>query len=426
MLDAVKEYLPSPLDVPSVRGLRDVDDDPDEMKEERRTADDEDFCAFAFKIMTDPFVGSLTFCRVYSGSVEPGVVVANPLKHGKERVGRMLQMHANSREDIKVARAGDIVAFAGFKNTTTGDTLCTLDNPIILEKMQFPQPVLSVAIEPESKADQEKLSLALQRLAQEDPSFRVTTDMESGQTVIAGMGELHLDVLVDRMKREFKVHATVGAPQVAYRETITRKAEIDYTHKKQTGGAGQFARIIMTFEPLERGEGFQFESTVVGGRVPKEYIPGVEKGLKSSLDSGPLAGYPVIDFKAVLTDGAFHDVDSSVLAFEIAARSAFREIMVKAGAVLLEPIMKVEVVTPEDYMGVVIGDISSRRGNIEGNEERDVSRIINALVPLANMFGYVNNLRSVSQGRASYTMQFDHYAKVPQNIVKDIQEKQSG
>ncbi len=426
MLDGVVSYLPSPIDVPAVRGPKDMDDDEDADKEERLARDDVPFCALAFKIMTDPFVGSLTYCRIYSGTLETGMTVLNTVKGSKERIGRMLQMHANSREDIKEAYAGDIVAFAGFKGTTTGDTLAQMGNPIVLEKMQFPDPVLSVAIEPESKADQEKLATALQRLSQEDPSFRVSTDNESGQTVIAGMGELHLDVLVDRMKREFKVNATVGAPQVAYRETITRPADIDYTHKKQSGGAGQFARIIMTFEPLERGSGFQFENTVVGGRVPKEYIPGVEKGLRNSLDSGPLAGFPVIDFKATLKDGAFHDVDSSVLAFEIAARSAFREVMPKAGAALLEPIMKVEVVTPEGYMGSVIGDLSSRRGNIEGNEERSVNRVINALVPLANMFGYVNNLRSISQGRASYTMQFDHYAQVPASIAKEVQEKHAG
>ncbi|MDP6305550.1 MAG: elongation factor G, partial [Alphaproteobacteria bacterium] len=400
LLDAVVDFLPAPTEVPAIKGVQ-----PDSDKEMvRESSDDEPFAALAFKVMTDPFVGSLTFARVYSGVVETGASVLNSVKGKRERIGRMLQMHSNSREDIKEARAGDIVAIAGLKATTTGDTLCDPDKAVILERMEFPDPVIEVAVEPKTKADQEKMGVALARLASEDPSFQVSVDHESAQTVIKGMGELHLEILVDRMKREFKVEANVGAPQVAYRETITKSFEIDHTHKKQTGGSGQFARVKLQFEPLEPGEGFQFESAVVGGRVPKEYIPGVEKGLKSSCESGVIVGFPVIDFKATLTDGAHHDVDSSVMAFEIAARAAFREGISKAGPVLLEPMMRVEVVTPEDYMGDIIGDLNSRRGQVGGMEQRGNARVIGAQVPLANMFGYVNTLRSMSQGRAQYTM----------------------
>jgi len=419
LLDAVVDYMPSPVDVDSIRGI--------DLKtgEEivRKTSDEEPFSGLAFKIMNDPFVGSLTFVRIYSGVVESGNGVLNSVKDNRERVGRMLQMHANSREDVKEARAGDIVAFAGLKNTTTGDTLCDPNRPVILERMEFPDPVIEVAVEPKTKADQEKMGIALSRLAQEDPSFRVTSDTESGQTVIKGMGELHLDIIVDRMRREFKVDANVGAPQVAYRETITKTAEVDYTHKKQTGGSGQFARVKIVVEPLPAGTGFEFESKIVGGSVPKEYIPGVEKGIKSVLESGPIAGFPMLDLRVSLIDGAYHDVDSSVMAFEIAGRASFREACQKAGAKLLEPIMKVEVVTPEDYMGDVIGDLNSRRGQISGTEARGIAAVINAMVPLANMFGYVNTLRSMSQGRAQYTMQFDHYEQVPQAVSDEVRAK---
>jgi elongation factor G len=373
--------------------------------------------------MNDPFVGSLTFVRIYSGVLNTGTQVLNSTKDNRERVGRMLQMHANHREDIKEARAGDIVALAGLKNTTTGDTLCDPNNPVVLERMEFPEPVIEVAVEPKTKSDQEKMGMALGRLAQEDPSFRVSVDHESGQTIIKGMGELHLDIIVDRMRREFKVEANVGAPQVAYRETITRPAEIDYTHKKQTGGSGQFARVKIIFEPNPEGEDFVFESKIVGGSVPKEYIPGVQKGIESVLSSGPIAGFPMLGVKASLIDGAYHDVDSSVLAFEIAARAAFREGAQKAGAQLLEPIMKVEVVTPEDYVGNVIGDLNGRRGQIQGQESRGVAVVVNAMVPLANMFKYVDTLRSMSQGRAQYTMQFDHYEPVPTAVAQEIQKK---
>ncbi|HYF89540.1 elongation factor G [Azospirillum sp.] len=418
MLDAVVDYLPSPLDVAHIVGHR-----PDGATEERATDDSAPFSGLAFKIMTDPFVGSLTFVRIYSGTVETGGYVLNSVKGERERVGRMLLMHANTREEIKEANAGDIVAFASLKSTTTGDTLCDPAKPIILERMEFPEPVIEVAVEPKTKADQERMGIALQRLAQEDPSFRVSVDHESGQTVIKGMGELHLEIIVDRMKREFKVEANVGAPQVAYRETITKRAEIDYTHKKQTGGSGQFARVKLVFEPLPVGSGFQFENKVVGGTVPREYVPGVQKGLEASKDTGIIAGFPVIDFKVDLVDGAYHDVDSSVLAFEIASRAAFREGVAKAGPTLLEPIMKVEVVTPEDYMGDVIGDLNSRRGQINGMDQRGNARVVTAMVPLANMFGYVNTLRSMSQGRAQYTMQFDHYEPVPQAIADDVRAK---
>jgi elongation factor G len=419
LLDAVIDYLPSPVDIPDVKGLK-VDSDEVDTRPSR---DDAPFAALAFKIMTDPFVGSLTFARIYSGTLEAGSYIYNSVKGERERVGRMVLMHANEREEIKIAHAGDIVALAALKGTTTGDTLCDPSKTIILERMEFPEPVIEVAVEPKTKVDQEKMSTALARLAAEDPSFRVSVDQESGQTVIKGMGELHLEIIVDRMKREFKVEANVGAPQVAYRETITKKIEYDYTHKKQSGGAGQFARITLVFEPLERGSGFQFESKIVGGVVPREYIPGVEKGLESAKNSGVIAGFPTIDFRASLTDGAYHDVDSSVFAFEIAARAAFREGMLKAGPVLLEPIMSVEVVTPEDYMGDVIGDLNSRRGQVTGMDRRGNAQVINAMVPLASMFGYVNTLRSMSQGRAQYTMQFHHYEDVPKHIADEIRAK---
>jgi elongation factor G len=416
LLDAVVDYLPAPTDIPAHVGLK-----PDSDEEViRKSSDDEPLSLLAFKVMTDPFVGSLTFVRIYSGVLNSGTQVLNSVKGKRERIGRMLLMHSNSREDVKEAYAGDIIALCGLKATTTGDTLCDPVKPVVLERMEFPDPVIEVAVEPRSKADQEKMSVALNRLAQEDPSFRVSVDHESGQTVIKGMGELHLDILVDRMKREFKVDANVGAPQVAYRETLTRPAEVDYTHKKQTGGSGQFARVKMTLEPLKPGSGVLFESVIVGGNIPKEYIPGVEKGVRSVAESGVLAGFPVIDFKVTLVDGAYHDVDSSVMAFEIAGRAAFREGARKAGVRLLEPIMKVEVVTPEDYVGDVIGDLNSRRGQIGGTEPRGNATVINAMVPLANMFGYVNNLRSFSQGRAQYTMLFDHYAPVPQAVSEEV------
>ena len=421
LLDAVTYYLPSPLDVGNTKGTKPESDEEDF----RKPSDDETFSGLAFKIMTDPFVGSLTFVRVYSGKIESGSYVQNTTKDKRERIGRMLLMHANSREEIKEAYTGDIVALVGMKETTTGDTLCDQKSPIILERMEFPEPVIEVAVEPKTKADQEKMSLALNRLASEDPSFRVSSDNESGQTIIKGMGELHLEIIVDRMRREFKVEANVGAPQVAYRETISKKMEIDYTHKKQSGGAGQFARVIMTFEPLERGGGYEFSNKIVGGSVPKEYIPGVEKGLLSAKDSGAIAGFPVVDFKVTLTDGAYHDVDSSTLAFEIAARAAFREGMRKAGGQILEPIMNVEVVTPEDYMGDIIGDLNSRRGQISGMDQRGNARVINAMVPLSNMFGYVNTLRSMSQGRAQFTMVFHHYEPVPHAIAEEIAAKHS-
>jgi len=419
LLDAVVDFLPAPTDVAAVEGTRPGKDE----KVVRKCSDDEPFSGLAFKIMTDPFVGSLTFVRVYSGVLAAGSQALNSVKDQRERIGRMLQMHANHREDIKEARAGDIVALAGLKNTTTGDTLCDTSDAVVLEKMEFPDPVIEIAVEPKTKADQEKMGQALARLATEDPSFRVAVDHESGQTIIKGMGELHLEIIVDRMKREFKVEANVGAPQVAYRETISRAADVDYTHKKQTGGSGQFARVKIRFEPLPPGSGYQFENDVVGGNVPKEFIPGVEKGLKGSLDSGVLAGFPVIDFKASLYDGAYHDVDSSALAFEIAARAAFKEGIAKAGPKLLEPIMRVEVVTPRDYMGDVIGDLNSRRGRITGQDQRGNAEVINAMVPLANMFGYVNTLRSMSQGRAQYTMHFDHYEQVPQAVADEVRAK---
>ena len=419
LLDAVIDYMPSPIDIGNVRGVTVDAHEPDS----RPPEDDAPFSALAFKIMTDPFVGSLTFTRIYSGTLTAGSYTLNSVKEKKERVGRMLLMHANSREEIKEAHAGDIVALVGLKDTTTGDTLCDQSKPIILERMEFPDPVIEVAVEPKTKSDQEKMSTALNRLAQEDPSFRVTVDHESGQTVIKGMGELHLEILVDRMKREFKVDANVGAPQVAYRETISATSEVDYTHKKQTGGSGQFARIKLVFEPAERGEGYDFESAIIGGSVPKEYIPGVEKGLLLASDTGVIAGFPMVDFKVKLIDGAYHDVDSSVMAFEIAARAAYKEAVAKAKPILLEPVMKVEVVTPEDYMGDVIGDLNSRRGQVQGMDSRGNASVVTAMVPLANMFGYVNTLRSMSQGRAQYTMFFDHYEPVPQAIADEVKAK---
>ncbi|WP_415716429.1 elongation factor G [Roseibium sp.] len=419
LLDAVVDFLPSPVEVPAIKGV----DPKNEEEVERRSSDDEPLGLLAFKIANDPFVGSLTFCRIYSGVLNKGTSLLNTVKDKRERVGRMMQMHSNSRDDIDVAYAGDIVAIAGLKDTTTGDTLCDPLKPVILERMEFPEPVIEIAVEPKTKGDQEKMGLALNRLAAEDPSFRVKTDEESGQTIIAGMGELHLDIIVDRMKREFKVEANIGAPQVAYRETITKVADVDYTHKKQSGGSGQFARIKLTIEPAEPNEGYVFESKIVGGNVPKEYIPGVTKGIESVMSSGPLAGFPMLDIKATLTDGAYHDVDSSVLAFEIAGRAGFREAIQKAGPKLLEPVMKVEVVTPEEYMGDVIGDLNSRRGQIAGTENRGIVTVITAMVPLANMFGYVNNLRSMSQGRAQYSMVFDHYEQVPQAVAEEVQAK---
>ena len=419
LLDAVVEYLPSPIDVPAIKGV----DAKTDAEIERHADDNEPLSMLAFKIMNDPFVGSLTFARIYSGKLTKGVSLDNTVKGKKERIGRMLQMHANSRADVEEAFAGDIVALAGLKDTTTGDTLSDPLHPVILERMEFPDPVIQIAIEPKTKNDQEKMGLALHRLAAEDPSFRVKTDEESGQTIIAGMGELHLDIIVDRMRREFKVEANVGAPQVAYRETITRSHEQDYTHKKQTGGTGQFARVKIVFEPNSESEEFVFESKIVGGAVPKEYIPGVEKGINSVMGSGPFAGFPMIGVKATLIDGAFHDVDSSVLAFEIASRACFKEAAPRLGVQLLEPIMKVEVVTPEDYVGGVIGDLNGRRGQIQGQEARGVAVVINAMVPLANMFKYVDNLRSMSQGRAQYTMQFDHYEPVPTAVAQEVQKK---
>ncbi len=422
VLNSVIDYLPSPLDVPAYMGFSPGDET--ETRNIPRSADDaQPFAALAFKIMNDPFVGSLTFTRIYSGVLKKGDQMVNSTKGRKERVGRMMMMHAINREEIDEAFAGDIIALAGLKETTTGDTLCDPNNQVVLETMTFPEPVIEIAVEPKSKADQEKMGLALARLAAEDPSFRVETDLESGQTIMKGMGELHLDILVDRMRREFKVEANIGAPQVAYRETISNAHEIDYTHKKQTGGTGQFARVKLQITPTEPGEGYSFESKIVGGAVPKEYIPGVEKGIKSVMDSGPLAGFPVIDFKVALVDGAFHDVDSSVLAFEIASRAAMREGLKKAGAKLLEPIMKVEVVTPEEYTGSIIGDLTSRRGMVQGQDTRGNANVINAMVPLANMFGYINNLRSMSSGRAVFTMLFDHYDAVPENISQEIQKK---
>jgi elongation factor G len=418
LLDAVVDYMPSPIDVPAIKGIK-----PDTDIEDSRAADDDaPFSALAFKIMNDPFVGTLTFARIYSGKLEKGIVL-NSVKDKKEKIGRMLLMHANSREDIDEAFAGDIVAIAGMKDTTTGDTLCASNAPIILERMEFPDPVIELSVEPKTKADQERMGVALNRLAAEDPSFRVSTDHESGQTIIKGMGELHLDILVDRMKREFKVEANVGAPQVAYRESLAKEVAIDYTHKKQSGGSGQFGRVKLTVTPGERGQGINFIDEVKGGNIPKEYIPSVEKGMRETAEGGSMIGFPIIDFDIRLTDGAYHDVDSSALAFEIAGRGAMREAAQKAGIKLLEPVMKVEVVSPEEYLGDVIGDMNSRRGQIQGTDSRGNAQVVDALVPLANMFGYVNQLRSFTQGRAQYTMQFSHYEEVPQNVADEVKAK---
>ena len=422
LLNAVVDYLPSPLDVVDYMGFK-PGDETETRDIPRRADDDMAFSGLAFKIMNDPFVGTLTFTRIYSGTLSKGDNMLNSTKGNKERVGRMMMMHSNDREEISEAFAGDIIALGGLKNTTTGDTLCSQADPVILETMTFPEPVIEIAIEPKTKGDQEKMGLALQRLSAEDPSFRVETDIESGQTIMKGMGELHLDILVDRMRREFKVEANIGAPQVAYRETIGHAVEHTYTHKKQSGGSGQFGEVKMSILPTEPGEGYSFESKVVGGSVPKEYIPGVEKGILSVMDNGPLAGFPVIDFKVILLDGKYHDVDSSIMAFEIAARMCMREGLRKAGAKLLEPMMKVEVITPEEHTGGIIGDLTSRRGQVQGQDTRGVSIAIEAMVPLANMFGYINTLRSMSSGRANFSMQFDHYAPVPQNLSEEIQKK---
>ena len=422
LLNAVIDFLPGPLDVPAYMGFKPGDET--ETRDIARHADDkEPFSGLAFKIMNDPFVGSLTFTRIYSGTITKGGSILNATKGKNERVGRMMMMHSNNREEIEEAFAGDIIALAGLKDTTTGDTLSDKQAPVVLETMTFPDPVIEKAVEPKTKGDQEKMGLALTRLAAEDPSFQIHTDLESGQTIMKGMGELHLDILIDRMRREFKVECNVGAPQVAYRETIGHEVEHTYTHKKQSGGSGQYAEVKLIISPTEAGEGYSFESRIVGGAVPKEYIPGVEKGIQSVMDSGPLAGFPVIDFKVALIDGKFHDVDSSVLAFEIAARAGMREGLKMAGAKLLEPIMAVEVVTPEEYTGGIIGDLTSRRGMVQGQDTRGNAIAINAFVPLANMFGYIDTLRSMSQGRANFTMQFDHYEPVPQNISEEIQAK---
>ena len=422
LLDSVVDYLPSPVDLPPVEGINPKN----EALEIRQLNDTEPVSALAFKIMNDPFVGSLTFARIYSGQIEAGTYLYNSVKDKKERIGRMILMHSNNREDIKEAFAGDIIALVGLKDTTSGDTLCDDSKPIILEKMDFPEPVIEVAVEPKTKADVEKMGLALQKLAVEDPSFRVATDEESGQTIIKGMGELHLDIIVDRMRREFKVEANIGAPQVAYRETIALSKELEYTHKKQSGGSGQYAKIKLRYEPGEPGTGFVFENEVVGGNVPKEYIPAVEKGYKIAKETGVIAGYPTTDFKVVIFDGGYHDVDSSSLAFEIAARAAFREHLPQLKPKLLEPIMKVDVTTPEEYMGDIIGDINSRRGQVTSMESEGNARVVSAQVPLANMFGYVNNLRSMSQGRAQYSMTFDHYSEAPNNVVEEIKAKVAG
>jgi elongation factor G len=419
LLDAVVDFLPSPKDIGSINGTK--PNSKDEI--ERKFDDKESLSALAFKVATDPFVGTLTFIRIYSGTLKSGTGIYNTTKDKEERVGRMLLMHANNREDVKEVNTGDIVALAGLKYTMTGHTLSDEDNQIVLEPMEFPDPVLEIAVEPKTNADQEKMGEALGRLAREDPSFKVSTDEETGQTIIKGMGELHLDIIVDRMKREFKVEANIGAPQVAYRETILGNAEFDYIHKKQSGGAGQFARVKLAIEPLEPGKGREIENKIKGGSIPKEFIPGVEKGIESVSDSGILAGFPIIDYKVTIVDGLHHDVDSSVLAFEIASRHCFKEVCIRASLKLLEPIMRVEIVTPEDYMGDVIGDLNSRRGQVNGTESRSNITVITGMVPLANMFGYVNNLRSMSQGRAQYSMFFDHYEKVPQNVQEEVTKK---
>ncbi|MFC3100740.1 elongation factor G [Altererythrobacter lauratis] len=418
LLDAVVDFMPSPLDIEDVKGVN-----PETGEEDSRpTSDDAPFAALAFKIMNDPFVGSLTFTRIYSGKLSKGTVL-NSVKNKKEKIGRMLLMHSNNREDIDEAFAGDIVAIAGLKETTTGDTLCAERAPIILERMEFPEPVIELSVEPKTKADQEKMGVALNRLAAEDPSFRVSTDHESGQTIIKGMGELHLEILVDRMRREFKVEANVGAPQVAYREYLAKPVELTYTHKKQSGGSGQFGEVKVKLTPGERGSGFTFIDSIKGGNIPREYIPAIEKGMRETAETGSLIGFPIIDFSVELLDGKYHDVDSSALAFEIAGRGAMREAAQKAGIKLLEPIMKVEVVTPEEYMGDVIGDLNSRRGMIQGTDTRGNAQVVEAHVPLANMFGYVNELRSFTQGRAQYTMQFSHYDEVPANVAAEVKEK---
>ncbi|MFN3470806.1 MAG: elongation factor G [Novosphingobium sp.] len=418
LLDAVVDYLPSPLDIPDVQGINPDTEEPDS----RATSDDAPFSALAFKIMNDPFVGSLTFTRIYSGTLVKGSYL-NSVKNKKEKVGRMLLMHSNNREDIETAYAGDIVALAGLKETTTGDTLCAEKQPIILERMEFPEPVIELSVEPKTKADQEKMGIALNRLSAEDPSFRVSTDHESGQTIIKGMGELHLEILVDRMRREFKVEANVGAPQVAYREYLAKPVDVDYTHKKQSGGTGQFGRVKVKVTPGERGSGIIFKDEIKGGNIPKEYIPAIEKGMRETAATGSLVGFPIIDFEILLYDGAYHDVDSSALAFEIAGRGCMREVAQKAGIKLLEPIMKVEVITPEEYLGDVIGDINSRRGQIQGTDSRGNAQAVTAMVPLANMFGYVNQLRSFTQGRANYSMFFDHYDEVPANVAAEVKAK---
>ncbi|WP_395612304.1 elongation factor G [Allosphingosinicella sp.] len=418
LLDAVVDYLPSPLDVPAIKGIL-----PNGDEDTRPSDDSAPFSALAFKIMNDPFVGTLTFARIYSGKLETSSQVTNSVKDKKEKVGRMLLMHANDREDIQVAYAGDIVALAGLKDTTTGDTLCAPSAPIILERMEFPDPVIELSVEPKTKADQEKMGIALNRLAREDPSFRVSTDHESGQTIIKGMGELHLEILVDRMKREFKVEANVGAPQVAYREYLKRPVELTYTHKKQSGGSGQFGEVKVQVKPGERGSGFVFVDEIKGGNIPREYIPSVEKGMRETAETGSLIGFPIVDIEVHLIDGKYHDVDSSALAFEICARGAMREAAQKAGITILEPIMKVEIVTPDDYLGDVIGDLNSRRGQIQGTDTRGNAQAVEAMVPLANMFGYVNELRSFTQGRAQYTMQFSHYDEVPANVAEEVKAK---
>jgi elongation factor G len=425
MLDAVVAYLPSPLDVAAIEGHKPGNEDE---AIERRPSDDEPFSALAFKIMSDPHLGKLTYVRIYSGRLETGTAVLNSTKDRKERIGKIYRMHANKREEIDSVGAGDIVAVMGLKDTTTGETLCDPAKAVVLESMSFPAPVISVAIEPKTKSDQEKLGTAIQRLAEEDPTFRVQSDEETGQTIISGMGELHLEVLVDRMRREFKVEANVGKPQVAYRETITKTVEkIDYTHKKQTGGSGQFAKVQITLAPNTEGEGgYEFENKVTGGRIPREYIPSVDAGCQDAMEYGVLAGYPMVDLKVTLLDGAYHEVDSSELAFKIAGSMVFKEAARKAGPVLLEPMMAVEVTTPEDFMGDVIGDLNSRRGQIQAMDERAGARIVRALVPLSEMFGYVGDLRSRTQGRASYTMQFDSYAQVPQNVATEIIAKARG
>ncbi|MFC3671617.1 elongation factor G [Novosphingobium pokkalii] len=418
LLDAVVDYLPSPLDIEDVQGVK-VDSDE---KDSRPPKDDAPFSALAFKVMNDPFVGSLTFIRIYSGTLTKGSYL-NSVKQKKEKVGRMLEMHANDRKDVEEAFAGDIIALAGMKETTTGDTLCAERAPIVLERMEFPEPVIELSVEPKTKADQEKMGIALNRLSAEDPSFRVSTDHESGQTIIKGMGELHLDIIVDRMRREFKVEANVGAPQVAYREYLAKPVDLDYTHKKQSGGTGQFGRVKVKITPGERGSGIIFKDEIKGGNIPKEYIPAIEKGMRETAATGSLVGFPIIDFEILLYDGAYHDVDSSALAFEIAGRGAMREAAQKSGIKLLEPIMSVEVVTPEEFMGDVIGDLNSRRGQIQGTDSRGNAQVVEAMVPLANMFGYVNQLRSFTQGRAQYTMQFSHYDEVPANVAAEVKEK---